>query len=118
MDAKARANFINSVASGESFPCPKCNTLNDPDSLFCASCGAPLQQGSAAEEKQEDIPLPFAPIQNAQSNPVSDSEPAVPVLKSAPLSVEEPSGPESAFAEGLPAWDLVPPEMVIRRKKH
>ena len=39
MDAKSRANFINSVASGANIPCPKCGTSNKPDSQFCGSCG-------------------------------------------------------------------------------
>ena len=35
MDAKMRADFVNSVASGQKVPCPVCNTLNDPDGSFC-----------------------------------------------------------------------------------
>ncbi len=42
MDAKSNASFINSVASGQKIPCPNCNTLNDIDSLFCATCGTKL----------------------------------------------------------------------------
>lgn len=34
MDAKMRADFVNSVASGQKVPCPVCNTLNDPDGSF------------------------------------------------------------------------------------
>ena len=51
MDAKMRADFVNSVASGQKVPCPVCNTLNDPDGSFCIACGHSLKK----EEKQKDI---------------------------------------------------------------
>ena len=55
MDAKSRANFINSVASGQNVPCPKCNTLNEANSKFCASCGSSL------EKEMENTNIPFTP---------------------------------------------------------
>ena len=39
MDAKSKANFINSVAAGTNIPCPKCGASNKADSKFCISCG-------------------------------------------------------------------------------
>ena len=39
MDAKSKANFINSVAAGTNVPCPKCGASNKADSKFCISCG-------------------------------------------------------------------------------
>ena len=44
MDAKLRADFVNSVASGQKVPCPVCNTLNDPDGSFCIACGHSLKK--------------------------------------------------------------------------
>ena len=44
MDAKMRADFVNSVASGQKVPCPVCNTLNDPDGSFCIACGHSLKK--------------------------------------------------------------------------
>ena len=44
MEAKSRANFINSVVGGKKIPCPKCNTLNEAGSRFCITCGTPLAQ--------------------------------------------------------------------------
>ena len=35
MDAKSKANFINSVAAGTNIPCPKCGASNKADSKFC-----------------------------------------------------------------------------------
>lgn len=84
MDAKAKADFIHSVAGGQKIPCPNCNQFNEAGSLFCVSCGKKL-----GEEK---------------------------VSKTVPDLPEEPEI-SSAFAQGLPAWDIVPPQVVVRRKK-
>jgi hypothetical protein len=51
MDAKMRADFVNSVASGQKVPCPVCNTLNDLDGSFCIACGHSLKK----EEKKMKI---------------------------------------------------------------
>ena len=50
MDAKMRANFINSVAGGKKITCPSCNTLNDADSKFCMTCGSKLEFLGSANE--------------------------------------------------------------------
>lgn len=43
MDAKTKANFINSVASGSQMECPKCGTVNEAGSNFCSTCGTVLE---------------------------------------------------------------------------
>lgn len=108
MDAKSRANFINSIASGQSVPCPKCNTLNEADSKFCASCGTPLGK------KVENNNVPFAPVKKVEEvkKVVENKEP---VEKAAPI--QEYKEPESVFAEGLPAWNIEPPQVMVRRKR-
>ena len=108
MDAKSRANFINSIASGQNIPCPKCNTLNEADSKFCASCGTPL------EKKTENTNVPFAPVKKVEEEKkvVDNKEP---VKKVAPIQEYEES--ESVFAEGLPSWDIEPPQVMVRRKR-
>ncbi len=93
MDAKSKANFINSVAAGQVVPCPKCGTANKPDSKFCVSCGAEIV---VAEAKATPA---FAPV--------ADSE-----QKNAASKYVEPV---SVFADGLPAWDIVPPQVMVRR---
>lgn len=188
MDAKSKANFINSVAGGQSIPCPACNSLNKPDARFCFSCGAKLtvlnqmppdsidaggvscpacNEQNAAEavfcafcgtklaargdakqeqtaesveteaqkgtEKVEEIrsaagsPV-FAPVKKpkatGQSVQVKAGEsPARPV--SAPVkpgsqvvlqTVTDESEEVSAFAQGLPSWNVVPPQVMVRRK--
>lgn len=95
MDAKSRANFINHVAGGQKIPCPKCNTLNESDSRFCITCGAPIGQAEAPVQKPENQPSAAKPF----------------------AKVEEPAEEPNIFAEGLPAWDVVPPQVMIRRKK-
>lgn len=108
MDAKSRANFINSVASGQNIPCPKCNTLNEADSKFCASCGTPL------EKKVESNNVPFAPVKKVEEvKKVVDTK--EPVKKVKPVEVYKE--PESVFAEGLPAWNVEPPQVMVRRKR-
>ena len=93
MDAKSKANFINSVASGQAVPCPKCSTINKPDSTFCIACGAKLSPTAASN----DAPA-FSPISE-------DSQKAT-----------EHVEPTSAFADGLPSWDIVPPQVMVRRR--
>ena len=174
MEAKSRANFINSVVGGKKIPCPKCNTLNEAGSRFCITCGTPLAQevgaavcpkcGTAnengskfciscgalldqdektavkdaaggvsaevpfAQVKMEDqqvkkpataneekpAAVPFAP---ARKRPVA---PAAEAMKPASVPVprvQEMEEEKSAFAEGLPAWDIVPPQVMVRRKR-
>ena len=166
MDAKSKANFINSVASGEKIPCPQCNALNDAGSKFCTVCGSPLtpaqaaptesvicaacgaanEAGSkfcircggalAAEAKQAETARPEVPFARAGSEkPSGPAQPASqqPAPPFAPAQQRPvPQAPEaspftpvaaedheqtSAFALGLPDWDIVPPQVVVRRKR-
>lgn len=97
MDAKSKASFINSVAAGQTIPCPKCNVANKPDSRFCISCGAEM---SVLTAKNGDTV--FSTVSN-------DSQP---VIKKNEAYIE----PVSVFAEGLPSWDVVPPQIMVRRR--
>lgn len=205
MDAKARANFINSIGSGQKIPCPSCGSLNETDDAFCSICGTPLKGEAAAEapkqnicpfcgeENDEDalfcgscgkkmaiVPPPqapaFAPAAETKPAtpafaPVAETKPAVPAFAPAaepkpaapafapaaetkpvapvfaPATEPKPAAPAftpavkeekaaevkpvfnfvaadtviedeapSAFAEGLPDWDMVPPQVAVRRK--
>lgn len=144
MDARSKANFINSVAGGQGIPCPNCNTLNEADSKFCIACGTQLVQKksentmpfAAAEPVQEPIPTPVAePDQEKEATPASTlsrqpfptAEPVQPrPVQSRQKQAEQPKSaaptvkyiePESVFAEGLPSWDIEPPQVVVRRKR-
>lgn len=95
MDAKSKANFINSVANGSSIPCPKCGTANKSDSRFCISCGADI---TAHPNSQTSIPA-FEQVKGSET-------PAQPVKYVEPSTV---------FAEGLPDWSIEPPQVMVRR---
>lgn len=85
MNAKMKAEFINSVAAGKMIPCPKCETPNTPDSRFCMACGVSLvSKGVAFDSLEEQV------TETVQEVP--------------------------AFAEGLPAWDIVPPQVMVKRR--
>ena len=159
MDAKSKANFINSVAGGQGIPCPNCNTLNEADSKFCIACGTPLTQkkpenvvpfataepvqeptptpAAAPSQEKEPVPAaepsqqPFPTAEPSQQQPFAAAEPSRPPVRPRPVQsrtkqAEQPKSaaptekyvePESVFAEGLPCWDIEPPQVVVRRKR-
>jgi len=96
MDAKSKANFINSIVGGQEIPCPECGTLNEADSKFCLSCGKEL----SATKETDNTPA-FAPAEE-------------PVEKAKPVTVKYVE-PSNVFAQGLPEWSIEPPQVVVRR---
>ena len=110
MDAKTKANFINSVAEGEGIPCPQCDALNKPGAKFCTTCGTPIEKpaepsGGAA----------FKPVEETNEKPaVSAQEEIKPAAK--PAAVSRYKEPESVFAQGLPEWSIEPPQVMVRRR--
>ncbi len=92
MDAKTKANFINSVATGTIIPCPKCGASNKSGSKFCISCGEEI-----SVSKVDNAPA-FAPV------------------KETPVKVAKYVEAGNAFAQGLPAWSLEPPQVMVRRR--
>ena len=158
MDAKMRADFVNSVASGQKVPCPVCNTLNDPDGSFCIACGYSLKKEKKKSENSDRVICPVCQnankrgfrfcticgnklddVESTKSNDsvavqptVSPSQPVTggqqPKTQTKPArkkkafnfvepEIEEYKEPVSVFAQGLPAWDIVPPQIMVRRKK-
>ena len=95
MDAKSRANFINSVAAGNSVSCPKCGTANEQDSKYCISCGAEL---SEPQTTQTNTPV-FEQIKEQE----------------APVQTSQYAEPNNVFAKGLPDWSIEPPQVMVRR---
>lgn len=118
MDAKSKANFINSVAGGQGIPCPNCNTLNEADSKFCIACGTPLTQKkpenvvpfATAEPVQEPTPTPAA-APSQEKEPVPAAEPS-----QQPFPTAEPSQ-QQPFAAAEPSRPPVRPRPVQSRTK-
>lgn len=96
MDAKSKADFINSVASGVHAPCPKCGTSNKADSKFCISCGSEI----AAPQTATNNTSAFAPAKETVT----------------PAKASRYVEPNDVFAQGLPAWSVEPPQIMVRRR--
>lgn len=148
MDAKSRANFINSVAAGQKIPCPNCNAANEPDARFCVICGAKLTRenrpaaqafGTApAAPGPQQMPAEnpavkpaVNPAANSAANPAANpavrpaANPAVnpavepaakPAVNPVRPPVEEIPEERAVFANGLPDWDILPPQVLVRRR--
>ena len=93
MDAKSKADFINSVASETNVPCPKCGANNKAGSKFCISCGA-------------EISAPKAAANNA---------PAFETAQEVTAKDTKYRDPNNVFAKGLPDWSIEPPQVMVRR---
>lgn len=96
MDAKSRADFINSVASGTNVPCPECGTSNKSDSKFCISCGAEI---TVHKEVKNNTPA-FEPAKELDTS----------------AKTAKYTEPNNVFAQGLPSWSIEPPQVVVRRR--
>lgn len=102
MDAKSKANFINSVAGGQGIPCSRCGTVNEHGSKYCISCGMQIAvKESAIKESVGGKAVPESMEQD------------IPPMTEKVKYVK----PASVFAEGLPAWDIVPPQIMVRRRR-
>lgn len=101
MDAKDRARFINSLNE----------TGGQPGVEPAAAAGNP--SGAPVQAMVGNPPV--APVQaaaGAASAPVFKAASPGPSVVAAVQDDEE-----SVFALGLPAWDIVPPQVVVRRKR-
>ena len=132
MDAKSKANFINSVAAGTAIPCPKCGTVNESDSRFCYSCGTELsvpqtpqvaapafeqieEEETSAQVKEKEA---FAQIKEKETSvQVKEKEAFAQVMeKEKTVQVSRYVEPKNVFAQGLPEWDIEPPQVMVRRR--
>ena len=98
------------------------------DAVFCFSCGTRIKDLNADEmeafpERSTDAAENAGPAFRPVDKDAVKPEPAAvkrPVQKrrinfAAP--VEEKEEEVSVFAQGLPSWDVVPPQVVVRRMK-
>ncbi len=105
MDAKSRADFINSAVTGQIKVCPICQSGNNPDAVFCSVCGSELKE---AETNSGDT-LPFANVDGE----IAATQEDIPYIK--PV-IQDYHEPDSVFAKGLPEWSIEPPNLLVRRK--
>lgn len=80
--------------------CPSCQAINPMDANNCFACGASLK---ASSEKTNEV----TPHEKA----------AVSLEKTAQKPISHYIEPEAIFASGLPAWDIVPPQVVVRKRR-
>lgn len=115
MDAKSRANFINSVGTGKVKVCPKCQTPNKIDASFCGMCGEKFEQViekmSTASTNSENPFVPVSASEEIAATMESKDE------RNARVTIGIDRESESVFAAGLPNWSIEPPQILVRRKK-
>ncbi len=144
MDAKQRASFINSIGA-QPDAAPKAaenaftisregETREVVSTPFAAAEDTPPLTSlseAAAPAAPEPQPAPAAPFAAAADKPAAPAP--APAARPAPASPfaavkDKPAAPapaaavqaaeeENAFAQGLPDWDLVPPQLSVRRRR-
>lgn len=135
MDAKLRASFINSIGAQPGQPAePKPESAGF--SVTTEEETRPLPAAEASPFTPAADPAPASPFAAAEpapaAAPFAAAEPAPAAPQAAPASAfaavkEQPAAPaaaavqaeeeENAFAQGLPAWDLVPPQLAVRKRR-
>lgn len=125
MTVKAKVDFINAVANGSKIPCSECGSENKPEARFCTICGNALVTPVVSEKKSVNpavvkeepaavVEKPLKPI----IMPKKNNETPTPQKPAAEPQAVAASGYEdkSAFANGLPAWTLEPPQVLVKRR--
>lgn len=140
MDAKQRASFINSIG-GQPDAAPKAadtaftistegETREVVSAPFAAAEETPpltsLSEAAAPEPAAPAAPEPRpAPFAAAAEKPAAPApSPAAPFAAvpdrpaaPAPASAVQAEEEENAFAQGLPDWDLIPPQLAVRKRR-
>lgn len=138
MDAKQRASFINSIGgqpdaapkaadtaftistegeTREVVPAPFAAAEETPPLTSLSEAAAPEPAAPAAPEPR---PAPFAAAAEKPAAPApAPAAPfaAVPDRPAAPAPAVQAEEEENAFAQGLPDWDLVPPQLAVRKRR-
>ncbi|MDE6025283.1 MAG: zinc ribbon domain-containing protein [Lachnospiraceae bacterium] len=113
----------DTVTNVETIECPICHENNEIGYMFCLSCGAKLSSDNSQTLEQSFKTAEAEKVEEIKSeeksqtiSPVAVQEKRV--FKSVAMEVAGQQSEEmSAFAQGLPSWDLVPPQIMVRRKK-
>ena len=117
MDVKNKMDFINAVATNKKIVCPNCETLNDPDALFCYICGTSLKQEKKTDHSDEQSAFKQAEPKPMPEKKQQDSFKTIKDEKEK-VSEKQQSVQQNMdiFAKGLPQWDIIPPATMVRRK--
>lgn len=101
MSVNSTAELVNAAASGKVKICRKCEAQNEPNASFCTTCGEKFEETTSS--------MPFQSIDEtaATDNTVMEKK----------LNIKSFDEQKSVFAEGLPAWSIEPPQVMVRRKK-
>lgn len=118
MDAKQRASFINSIGT-------KTDAAPKPEPVITSSTKEEAGMASSVPFDAVGGTASLAALSDAAAKavPVSQPDPttafaAVEDRPVAPVSAAvQEEGEENAFAQGLPDWDLVPPQLAVRRRR-
>lgn len=86
---------MNVSSSDKVLVCSVCKTENKAAAKYCITCGTALATPVPAQA--------FASISNQEAS-INESE-------SSPYKA-----PSTVFAEGLPKWDIIPPQVVVRKR--
>lgn len=106
MDAKSKANFINSVANEQEVVCEGCGAKNKADSKFCIACG---KEFTIVGESSNSTPA-FAPVEEVSTDVATEAKPVH------TAKIEKYVEPQNVFAQGLPSWNIEPPQVMVRRR--
>ena len=130
--ANEQTESLKEKSDGHGVTCPQCGNSNEPDSRFCFFCGnllqkeaeeaaAPAQQPLIMSDAVPPTPLQTVPVAAIITHKTSSfpQENALDPITQEKTSVNEVAEkPTDAFAQGLPSWNLEPPQVVVRRKRH
>lgn len=99
---------MNNIPKSDSHTCPSCGKQNNEQAKFCNFCGNRL-----ASQSSDNSSVPaFSPVEESTGG--SESAIEEPVQELIPEEMENDT--LAIFADGLPQWDIVPPQIMVRRR--
>lgn len=147
MNGISNTDMVNLAAAGESIQCASCGTMNKYGNKFCIKCGSGLIYGAPeADKSSASASVPFAEaVSETNSSTAQEGEVFAKAVSDTKEAFKSASGggtddtakdkksdglpfakvakhaaePEevSVFAQGLPEWNIEPPQVMVRRKK-
>lgn len=140
MEKYTDKELMEAIKQGKVVICPACGQQNAPANKFCRACGHALVSNKAAAFAPlngSSVPTPDktstagATVTAGTSSPAFAASNVTPATTQAATAVpkapafqvhlmqpqEEEPPQHNAFAEGLPDWNIEPPQVVIRHSK-